>query len=174
MVDIREPRLADANGVGQAWDDAREFYSDLDPDAFVPPNRSDTELGAAFCERLIEEASKPERFVGVADLDGEAIGFITASLLEPTDTSGRQLMRSEGEQRARIDALVVQRSHWRQGVGRALVEAVEVWAHAAGASQITLNTYAKSPVSVPFYKALGYEGRGMVFLKPIGIRRSSE
>lgn len=174
MIDIREPRMADAKGVGRAWDDAREYYSDLDPDAFVPPNRSDTELGVAFCERLIEEASKPNRFVAVADRDGEAIGFITASLLEATDTSGRQLMRSEAEQRARIDALVVQRSHWRRGAGRALVEAAERWAHAAGASQVTLNTYAKSPVSVPFYKSLGYEGRGIVFLKPMSDERASE
>jgi GNAT superfamily N-acetyltransferase len=112
--------------------------------------------------------------VAVADRDGEAIGFITASLLEPTETSGRQLMKFEAEQRVRIDALVVQRSHWRRGAGRALVEAVERWAHAAGASEVTLNTYTKSSVSVPFYKSLGYEGRGIVFLKPMSDWRASE
>lgn len=75
-----------------------------------------------FCELLIEAASKPDRFVRVAaDLDGEAIGFITASLIEPTEPSGRQRMRDEGERRVNIDALVVQRSHWRRGAGRALV-----------------------------------------------------
>lgn len=166
--------MADANGVGQAWDDAREYYSDLNPEAFLPPDPSDTELGAAFCERLIQEALKPNRFVAVADIDGEAIGFITASLLEPTDTSGRQLMRSEGERRVRIDALAVQRSHWRRGAGRSLVEAVEGWAKSQGASQLTLNTYARSPVSVPFYESLGYEDHGIVFLKPVSDKRGAE
>lgn len=169
MIEVREPRTTDASGISRAWEDAREFYSDLDPQAFLPPNHDDAGLGEAFCGRLIEEASKPNRFVRVAsEIDDVAIGFITASLVEPTDTSGRQLMREEGERRARIDALVVQRSQWRRGAGRALVEAVESWANDAGASLLILNTYANSPVSVPFYEALGYEDRAIVFLKYLG------
>jgi GNAT superfamily N-acetyltransferase len=169
MLEVREPRTTDAAGIGRAWEDAREFYSGLDPQAFLPPNRDDASLGALFCEHLLEEASKPNRFVRVAaNLEGEAIGFITASLVEPADTSGRQLMRDEGERGASIDALVVQRSQWRRGAGRALVEAVESWADDAGASLIKLTTYANSPVSVPFYTALGYDNRAIVFLKYLG------
>jgi GNAT superfamily N-acetyltransferase len=77
-------------------------------------------------------------------------------------------MRDEGERGASIDALVVQRSQWRRGAGRALVEAVESWADDAGASLIKLTTYANSPVSVPFYTALGYDNRAIVFLKYLG------
>ena len=166
MIEVREPRTTDAGGIGRAWEDAREFYSDLDSRAFLPPDRDDTSLGEAFCERLLEEASKPNRFVRVAaDLDGDAIGFITGSLVEPADTSGRRLMREEGERRARIDALAVQRSYWRRGAGRALVEAVESWAGEAGATLVRLTTYANSPISVPFYEALGYNHRAIVFMK---------
>lgn len=168
MVEVRAPVISDAAGVGRAWEDARQFYSDLDPRAFLPPDPTDTELGQALLSRLLEAAECPERLIRVADVEGEAVGFITATLVEPTDESGRQLMLDQSERHATIDALVVQQAHWRRGVGRALVETVETWATDAGASLVKLTTYANSPVSTAFYEALGYGDRAIVFQKYLG------
>ena len=139
--------------------DVRKFYSDLDLRAFLPPSPADADLGQAL---VVEAAGRQVRLIRVAHLDGEAIGFNTATLHEPTDESGRQLMRAQSERLVTIDALVVQRSHWRPGAGRALVEAIEAWATDAGAALVKLTTYATSPVSTAFDEALGYSDRAMV------------
>ncbi len=165
MVTVRPPITSDAAGVGRAWDDARQFYSDLDPRAFLPPDPADTELGQALVGRLVAEAEHSERLIRVADLDGEAVGFITATLYEPASEPSRELMRDLSERHVTIDALVIQQSHWRHGAGRALVEAVETWAHDMGAPLVKVTTYADSPVSTAFYEALGYSHRAVVFQK---------
>lgn len=77
-------------GVTRAWEDARQYYSNLDPRAFLPPDPTDTEFGQMLLDRLIEAAERPDRFIRVAELGKEAVGFITATLHEPADESGRQ------------------------------------------------------------------------------------
>ena len=95
----------DAEGVRLAWEDARRFYSSLDPRAFLPPDPTDTELGQALLDRLFEAAESPERFIRVAELGGDAVGFATATLHQPADESDRRLVRDAGERHVTIDAL---------------------------------------------------------------------
>jgi len=67
-----------------------------------------------------------------------------------------------------VDALVVMKENWRHGAGAALLEAAESWGRAKGAEIVTLDTYAHSPVSIPFYEQrMGYQRRGIVFDKPL-------
>ena len=165
MIVIRRPAMADGAGVGKAWEDAREFYSDLDGRAFLPPNPQDHELGQATVEGLIAAADQSGRWIRVAELDGEAVGFITATLHQPLENPGRDIMRDATRRHIKIETLVVQRSQWRQGVGRALVEGVEDWANEVGATLIKVGTYAGSPAAVAFYHALGYGHRAIIFEK---------
>lgn len=165
MVVIRRPVVTDAGGVGRAWEDARQFYSDLDSRAFLPPDPDDHELGQAIAEKLTASAQTPSRWIRVAELDGEAVGFITATLHEPVDDARRDIIRDPTRRHVKIDTLVVQRSHWRESVGRALVEGVEDWAKGMGASLLKVGTYAGSRVSVAFYESLGYDRRSIIFEK---------
>ncbi len=65
-----------------------------------------------------------------------------------------------------IDALIVHRDHWRLGAGTVLLEAAEAWGRERGAQVVRLDTYADSPVSVPFYEhRMGYQRRSIVFQK---------
>jgi GNAT superfamily N-acetyltransferase len=65
-----------------------------------------------------------------------------------------------------VDALIVVREHWRQGSGTALLQAAESWGRDMGAEIVRLDTYAQSPVSVPFYEQrMGYLRRSIVFQK---------
>jgi len=66
-----------------------------------------------------------------------------------------------------INALFVQRAHWRSGVGRALVQAVEEWAVRRDAVAIGLTAHAQSERALRFYEALGYSRGGVVFIKPL-------
>ena len=82
MIAIRRPETTDAAGVGRAWEDAREFYSNLDGRAFLGPDPDDRELGQAVADKLASETSRPDRWIRVAEVDGEAVGFISATLHE--------------------------------------------------------------------------------------------
>jgi GNAT superfamily N-acetyltransferase len=65
-----------------------------------------------------------------------------------------------------VNAMGVDRAHWRSGVGTALMCAAEEWAKAGGATRTCIDAYIESPVSVPFYeKRLGYRRRSIKFCK---------
>lgn len=164
MIVLRGPVPSDAAGVGRAWEDARRLYSTMDIRVFLPPDPEDHELGQAIAGHLVVLEQKPGRWVRVADEDGEAIGFITATLHEPEDDAARDIIRDSTRRFVKIDLLVVQRSHWRSGAGRALVESVEEWARRVEASLLKVGTYARGP-AVAFYEALGYGHRSVVFEK---------
>lgn len=164
MIVIRRPVGGDAEGVGQAWEGARQFYSDLDSRTFLPPDPEDVQLGRAVAEYLTAGAELPGQWIRVAEVEGEAVGFITATLHEPIEDAARDIMRDSTRRHIKIDTLVVQRSHWGTGVGRALVESVEGWANQVEASPVKVGTYARSP-AVRFYEALGYDHRSIIFEK---------
>jgi hypothetical protein len=47
-----------------------------------------------------------------------------------------------------------------------LLKAAEAWGHARGAQVTRLDTFAHSPVSVPFYEdRMGYQRRAIIFQK---------
>ncbi|WUH99075.1 GNAT family N-acetyltransferase [Spirillospora sp. NBC_00431] len=164
MIDllIRAPRPGDGAGIAVAWCDFAEFYQEIDPDSSRSPRRDG--LDAWLEGELL--TSDEDRFVRVADLDGDAVGFVAARLTPPHEDADRQLVRELAHTRVFVNALAVQRGHWRSGAGTELMTAVEQWARAREAHLITLDTYAASPVSVPFYeRRMGYNRQSIVFTK---------
>ncbi|NEA23530.1 GNAT family N-acetyltransferase [Actinomadura bangladeshensis] len=160
--EIRAARSEDGSGVAEAWQDSAEFYRQIAPDWFRSP-RSDG-LARWLVGKLVGGGA--DRLALVADQDGEAVGFVHAALSLPIEDADRQVTRDAEMRRVFVNALAVQRSHWRSGVGTALMEAVERWARERGAELLTLETFAASPVSVPFYEdRMGYERHAIVFAK---------
>ena len=102
----------------------------------------------------------------VADLDGQVAGWLTARVEHPAPGAARQMVREPGWTRLHIDALLVDQAVWREGTGTALLTAAEAWGRDRGAEVVRLDTYADSPVSVPFYeRRMGYQRRSIVFQK---------
>lgn len=166
-VIIRTVRQADRESLVETWNDARSYYASLDPNFFQEPE-PDYPLDAdAFATSLRRADDDRSRFARVAEIDGRVVGFITAHIDEPTANPQEQLMRDLGKLRAYVDVLVVHRSCWRQGVGRALMEAAEGWARGRGAAVIKTDTNLQSPVSVSFYESLGYERQAVIFRKSL-------
>jgi GNAT superfamily N-acetyltransferase len=99
--------------------------------------------------------------------DGEAIAPLSRDSaayyreLAPDDFRYPEL----DQRRLFINALLTARSHWRRGVGSALVAAAEAWGRDRGASVAVMDTYADSPVSVPFWHGRGYRTRGVIMHK---------
>ena len=68
---------------------------------------------------------RPERFGRVAEVDGEAVGYIAATLQPPMDTAPWQSQRDLGYPRLYIGFVGTSDKHKRTGVATALVEAAE-------------------------------------------------
>lgn len=148
---MRATTSDDAARLAEIWLDVAEYYAALDPDSFRVPRRDDVtevEVGGASDGTLSI----------VAEIDGKVVGFLDAHFEEPVPHAAAQFVSELSEHRVVVDALAVDRSQWRRGVGSTLLRAAEKWARDGGARVVCLNTYVESPVSVPFYeRRMGYE-----------------
>ncbi len=153
---------------------AGAYYADLDPEHFQVPAAED--LAAQWDRDLrggddADDGADADGADGgslmlVAESDGVVAGWLTARIEPPSDHPAVQLTREHSWTRLVIDALVVDRAHWRGGAGTALLNAAEDWGRARNAQVVRLDTYARSPVSVPFYEQrMGYERRAIIFQK---------
>lgn len=54
-----------------------------------------------------------------------------------------------------------------QGIGRALMDWLEAYARSVGAGKVTLDAYQRNLPARRFYEALGYDPRGVHFVKDL-------
>jgi len=161
-VTVRPARSGDGPGISGAWLSTAAYYADLDPEHFQVPHAE------GLAESWDSQFARPgdDSLNLVAELGGQVVGWLWARI-EPTgQNASAQLTREHGWTRLVVDSLIVDRDHWRGGAGTALLEAAEAWGRAQGAQVVCLDTYASSPVSVPFYEDhMGYMRRSIVFQK---------
>jgi GNAT superfamily N-acetyltransferase len=161
-VTIRAPRPGDGAGMARVWLSAAAYYADLDPTHFQVPPAEGESFEASF------GTGGEDELMLVADLDGRVAGWLTARIEHPALGAARQMTREHGWTRLHIDALMVDQAAWHQGVGTALLTAAEAWGRDRDAAVVRLDTYADSPVSVPFYERhMGYTRRAVIFQKPL-------
>jgi GNAT superfamily N-acetyltransferase len=151
-ITIREARPGEGIELARLWLDMAEHLIELDPARFQLPSLDG--FAEALNERLRQP--KPDTAEFVAEADGALIGFVIVRRLDPVANADRQILRHLGTVRAEVPAIGVHSEWRRRGVGRALMEQAEAWALDQGAETVTLDTYATSPLSNPFYQSLGY------------------
>jgi predicted N-acetyltransferase YhbS len=95
---------------------------------------------------LLQSASY---FIAIAEQSSHVVGWVAAE---------RRVLLESGE-RAEIVGLVVEMEARRTGVGRALVQAAEVWASTQHLDLISVRSNVARVESHPFYENLGYERR---------------
>ena len=162
---IRHARPGDGEAIARTWLSAGHYYASLDPQHFQVPREEGL---AALWDDDIRQGNADSLYL-VAEISGRVTGSLTAHLELPEPDAASQLTRDQGRTRLAIDALMVMQENWRRGVGATLLQAAESWGRARGAEFVRLDTYADSPVSVPFYeRRMGYHRRAIVFEKPIG------
>lgn len=161
-VTVRAARLGDGGQIARAWLSAAAYYADLDPEHFQLPH---TEGLAESWDSQIGQGTADSLQL-VAELNGRVVGWLAARVEPPEKNAAVQLTREHGWTRLAVDALIVDHGQWRRGAGAALLEAAEAWGRAHGAQVVRLDTYADSPVSVPFYEdRMGYQRRSIIFQK---------
>jgi len=161
-VAVRPARSGDGAAISRAWLSAGAYYADLDPEHFQVPRAE------GLAESLDNQFARhdDDSLQLVAELGGQVVGWLWARVEPPGQNACAQLTREHGWTRLEVASLIVDRDHWRGGVGTALLEAAEAWGLEHGAQVATLDTYAYSPVSVPFYEDhMGYQRRSIVFQK---------
>ncbi|MFF1821176.1 GNAT family N-acetyltransferase [Kribbella sp. NPDC058245] len=104
----------------------------------------------------VERADEPDRFVYVAEVDGEVVGFV----------SGQQRTHWTGQRDVYVGELVVSRE--REGVGSALMDIVAQHAAEVGVSTITLDTGAANSAARAFYRTLGFVEEDVKLTKVLG------
>ncbi len=139
--------------MARIWTETCRYYEEMDPQAFETPAQDG--LVDWFTE-LLRQTPTPNVFMVVAEIEGDIVGWVEAEVVSPAADADRQMMRDLGTSRLIVNNLVVDRSRWRTGAGRSLMNAAEAWGKDRGAAIAALDTYMHSPVSVPFYeKAIG-------------------
>lgn len=160
-IAVRPGQPGDGEAVARLSGDSAEFYRGLAPDEFRVP---DSDGQAEWLDSFLTADGERELAL-VAELDGEVAGYLEARLEEPLDSARYQTNPELAERRLFIGALLTARAYWRRGVGSALVEAAEAWGRNRGATVAVMDTYAESPVSVPFWEGRGYRTRSVIMRK---------
>ena len=151
---MRPARLDEAEALSEtaiaAW---RDGFRGIVPEE-VDPRRP--WRPARIAERLRGTSNDGSELLA-AELEGQVCGL---ALIGPHREAG--VPRYEGE----IIALYVHPAHWRQGVGRALVEAALERLGQWGYTEAVVWTLAESPRNLAFYEALGFHRDGATQRRP--------
>lgn len=128
-----------------------------------PPWRTVEQMNAGEIADLrngLEHLDDPDsRFLVATSDTGERLGFLY--LTTQTDFFTR-------ERHAHISDIVVSREGEGQGVGRALMNAAEAWAHARGSRVLTLSVFPNNTRALELYQRLGFETDSLRMLKVLG------
>jgi GNAT superfamily N-acetyltransferase len=101
--------------------------------------------------------AEPERrVVLVAERAGEVVGMVTAQLVVST---------AEGGPAALVEDMVVDEAERELGLGRRLLEAIEAWAAARGASRLQLLADRENAPALRFYARTGFGPTRLVCLR---------
>ncbi|KAB0568897.1 N-acetyltransferase [Pseudomonas palleroniana] len=98
---------------------------------------------------------RPGQVVFLAQVGGQAAGFITASLSSATGPLMQPL------DFVRVGSVCVAETFWGKGIGRGLMQQVKAWAADRGAKDIRLMVWGFNTHAQRLYTELGFEPRAI-------------
>jgi GNAT superfamily N-acetyltransferase len=160
---LRPATRGDAPALVELSLESSRYYARIAPELFAEGDRE------GFADWIVAEWDDgPDTLALVAEVDGAFAGYLEATLQEPEHWSrffGSADLRAR---RLFVNAVLTAEAYRRRGVATRLVAAAEDWGRERGATVALLDTYADSPISVPFWeRRMGYERRAIVFRKPL-------
>jgi GNAT superfamily N-acetyltransferase len=156
---IRQARRGDGAGIAALHLDTAASLQRIDPSRFKTPEIR------GMAEWIDDDLTRvgTDWICFVALEDGRIVGQVEAKLHPPFESARFQTMADLGDVRGEVNSLGVLTSHRRRGIGKALMEAAEGWLRERGARVVTLDTFLRSPDSVPFYESIGYDRISVIF-----------
>ena len=102
-------------------------------------------------QEYLERLSTSDNSICLVAYDADAmVGFLNAM--------GGEAQRQKHS--AKI-ALAVSRSHWGRGVGRVLMQSVQIWARESGLARIELTVHVDNLKALGLYLKMGFEVEGV-------------
>lgn len=138
-----EPR--DEVAIARLWQALSDHHVRLDPRLPVPVK------GAAerYAARLVERRDDPTSRAYVAEVNGEVVGYALGAVIDLHPDLFRPV------ESGYIADIYVDVDHRRQGVARALVEALHGWFVSRGAAHIEWQVAAANSAGIRFWEAIG-------------------
>jgi ribosomal protein S18 acetylase RimI-like enzyme len=145
-INIRRAASDDYNAVCELFDEIDAYHRDHLPHLFQPPIGPVRELD--YFSWLVSDEN-----VGffVAEAGEKLVGLIHALVKDTPDIPILVPRRY-----AIVDTLVVNSDYQNQGIGRKLMDKIQEWVIAKGATSVELSVYEFNQAAIAFYESIGY------------------
>lgn len=157
-VAIRPARQGDLGALGRLGAFLVAEHHDFDPKRFIAPAPNTPELYGGFLE---SQAGREDRFVLVAEQEGEVVGYVFAGL------EGADYMVLRGPAGSVYD-LVVDPDHRRQGIGGMLLDAALQELAERGAPRAVLSTAEKNKDAQRLFERTGFRRTMIEMTRELG------
>jgi ribosomal protein S18 acetylase RimI-like enzyme len=159
-LQIRKAVLEDGPGIVEIWKEFFDFHGARDP--HYTRTEDGHELFGGF---ITSQMGQEESDVWVAVRDGIVVGYCLAKIEK---TPPVFVLPTYGS----IWDLAVTAGARRQGVGEALVRAVEAWFSENGQTRFETRLSTTNEVSTAFWAKMGYRGYALQVCKEAGEQGS--
>jgi ribosomal protein S18 acetylase RimI-like enzyme len=145
-IGVRKATAADYSSVCELFDEVDALHRDNLPHIFRKPDRAAREKD--YYLGLIADEN-----VGlwVAEVGGNLVGFVHTIL---RDTPAVPVLVPR--RYAIVECIVVRSGFQNHGTGRILMDKMQEWAIAKGATSLELHVYEFNETAISFYERLGY------------------
>jgi ribosomal protein S18 acetylase RimI-like enzyme len=146
-ISVRKATADDYNTICELFDEIDALHRDNLPNIFQKPSGSAREQ--EYYSGLIADEN-----VGlfVAEAGEKLVGFVH-TIIRDTPAFPVFVPRRY----AIVDSIVVKSGFQNRGIGRILMDKMQAWAIAKGATSIELNVYEFNETAICFYERLGYK-----------------
>ncbi len=146
-ISVRQATASDYSSLCELFEEGDSLHRENLPHIFQKPN------GAAREQDYYLELIADENVaVLVAEANEQLVGFVHATVKDPPAMPVFVPRRY-----AVIEGIVVKSGFQNQGIGKILMDKMQEWAIANGATSIELNVYEFNETAISFYERLGYQ-----------------
>jgi ribosomal protein S18 acetylase RimI-like enzyme len=146
-ISVRKATADDYNSVCELFNEIDALHRDNLPHIFQKPSGAAREQD--YYSGLIADENVA---LLVAEAGGKLVGFVHAII---RDTPAIPIFIPR--RYAIVDGIVVKSGFQNRGIGRILMDKMQEWAIANGATSIELNVYEFNQSAISFYERLGYQ-----------------
>lgn len=157
---IRAAAADDVEGVARALLESAEHHACLDPGRYIVPAAAT--LVTRYRGRMQLPGAGERWIMMVAEEGGEIVGFIEAALERSPDPMHKNM------QYCHVEEIAVPRRYRNQGIGTALLRAVEDWGRGRGAAFASLDYHVANTRAGAFYqRRMGYATAAITAIKSL-------
>lgn len=146
-ISVREATVGDYKNLFELFGEVDTLHRDNLPHRFQKANGPAREQD--YYSELIDNENDG---LFVAEKGAELVGFVHV-IVRDTPPIPIVLPRRY----AVVDSIVVKSGFQKRGIGRMLMDKMQEWAIAKGATSIELNVYEFNETAISFYERLGYQ-----------------